>query len=820
MSVGERIAFCQLLEKGARIEIPIIQRDYAQGRESASEVREQFLSTIHDTLIKQPEDLEQPLDLDFVYGSLDGESSQKFSPLDGQQRLTTLFLLHWYLACIDGELEAFRAMVLDGNDSRFTYQTRTSSTEFFNALAKAEFNRDELVNFESFERRVISKRIMDMQWFFLSWNQDPTIQSALVMLDAIQKKFSTSEGLYSRITQTEKPYVTFQFLNLREFGLSDELYIKMNARGKPLTQFENFKARLEQHIDVLFPNELKALDGREISLKKYFSHQIDTQWADLFWAYKNIDSGGFDDEVMNFIRSLSSVYYRGATGWNQVQQQLRDGSNNFSFLKYAELNVFDGEFITAVIKILDALSVSRGGLTQYILGSPYYDEIVLFKKSLMRMSSVSRLGMDYGESVLFFAYCKYIENNSKNIDAKELREWMRIISNLTVNTPYNNLGEFQRSLNSVSSVCEHSNGILEYIASYENYQNLEGFYAQQIREEHIKANLILKDAAWERAILNAEQHGYFKGQIEFILSFSGILDYFLENKDFNWSDEENTAYLEKFNAYYVKASTVFNSESGLKHFPDFLWERALLATGNYLIEKGRNLSFLDNTDRDVSWKRLLRGADQAKDSQNINGKRGFIKTVLDKFDPEAPEQSLQAIVDNASIADLWRKMIVSQPRILLFCTNRFIRKSSDTSILLLTKSKTSGYYLELYTFYLMLTKLEPMKAAGELKPFGVVRPYPVNAEDDSPGIIFEGCKINGYPLVFKLLFHSGKYLFQLKIPTSELVLKPLRAELMGAHNYVQDHAENYLILSVATEAFESSLSELLQLLRARAGSSG
>ena len=31
-------------------------------------------------------------------------------------------------------------------------------------------------------------------------------------------------------------------------GSGEDLYIKMNSRGKPLTPFENFKARFEQAI--------------------------------------------------------------------------------------------------------------------------------------------------------------------------------------------------------------------------------------------------------------------------------------------------------------------------------------------------------------------------------------------------------------------------------------------------------------------------------------------------------------------------------------------------------------------------------------------
>src|SRR3954452_18231742 len=76
------------------IEIPLIQRDYAQGRntQAVKRIREQFVGTLCDALMPEGE----PVDLDFVFG--DVEESGKFVPLDGQQRLTTLFLLHCYLA--------------------------------------------------------------------------------------------------------------------------------------------------------------------------------------------------------------------------------------------------------------------------------------------------------------------------------------------------------------------------------------------------------------------------------------------------------------------------------------------------------------------------------------------------------------------------------------------------------------------------------------------------------------------------------------------------------------------------------------------------
>lgn len=45
---GERLTFLQIfVEKDWSVEIPIIQRDYAQGRESMQEIRDSFLSTLY-----------------------------------------------------------------------------------------------------------------------------------------------------------------------------------------------------------------------------------------------------------------------------------------------------------------------------------------------------------------------------------------------------------------------------------------------------------------------------------------------------------------------------------------------------------------------------------------------------------------------------------------------------------------------------------------------------------------------------------------------------------------------------------------------------
>ena len=96
MSVlNNQINFKQLLDRHGSVCIPIIQRDYAQGSEEEKEVRKDFLQAILAALVKPEGDPSLPFNLDFIYGTV--EEEKRFLPLDGQQRLTTLFLLHWYL---------------------------------------------------------------------------------------------------------------------------------------------------------------------------------------------------------------------------------------------------------------------------------------------------------------------------------------------------------------------------------------------------------------------------------------------------------------------------------------------------------------------------------------------------------------------------------------------------------------------------------------------------------------------------------------------------------------------------------------------------
>ena len=101
------------------IVIPIVQRDYAQGRQNdkVNRIRNNFLEVLYKALAEG-----EKTTLDFIYGNIE---NGKLIPLDGQQRLTTLFLLHYYIARHENIPEDEWKFLYG-----FSYETRTSSREF------------------------------------------------------------------------------------------------------------------------------------------------------------------------------------------------------------------------------------------------------------------------------------------------------------------------------------------------------------------------------------------------------------------------------------------------------------------------------------------------------------------------------------------------------------------------------------------------------------------------------------------------------------------------------------------------------------------
>jgi len=149
---------------------------------------------------------------------------------------------------------------------------------------------------------VPSEWIIDQPWYLFLWRHDPTIQSMLVMLDAIHDRFREVDAAraWTRLTDHDEPAVWFLFQPLSGLGSAagqdmrpEDLYIKMNSRGKPLTEFENFKAHFERTIE-------SSPEAAQFALK------VDTAWSDLLWHLRG-DDDLIDDEFLRYMEFITEV---------------------------------------------------------------------------------------------------------------------------------------------------------------------------------------------------------------------------------------------------------------------------------------------------------------------------------------------------------------------------------------------------------------------------------------------------------------------------------------------------------------------------------
>lgn len=694
------VSFLQLIKDCERIEVPLIQRDYAQGRESQKDVRNDFLDALQKSLGLQAGKSKLPLNLDFVYGSMEAGASPRFLPLDGQQRLTTLYLLHWYLAWCDGQLLDFRTNFLDGNKSRFTYGVRPSSTEFFDALVA--FDPDGTPN----DMSSVRKMLEDQPWFFLHWRLDPTIQSVLTMLDAIHERFRESDGLYALLVNEKQPAITFHLLPLEHFGLSDDLYIKMNARGKPLTAFETFKARFEELLKELFPTETRKIAEAEMSVPVFFERRMDTQWTNFFWRHQQRT---FDDAALNLM-------------WALVRISLDPESPNFAkdtgdlgsrflgagFTLFHERCWLTKRFADHLMDLLEAWSAGDSGLTKQLHTTHNFDEVTFFQKAITSPSAFT-----YFELVQFAAFVIYLTHHRGAVQPDSLREWMRIVKNLSANSDIERPEEFGRSLAGLQKLLPYSGEILPRLASMATEQL--GFSPQQLREEMLKAKLILAAPNWRASIEEAEKHGYFSGQIEFLLDFSGVSAKASDSAVSDWGADVHFELQNSFDAYLKKAQITFDAKGLIRVGPSrdtHLWKRALLVIDDYLLPVGNNFSFLTNPANNAgSWKRFLRGS-----GSGVQHRR-HLKALWDRLDANVPiEPQLNKIIDNAQISDPWRAAIVSHPAVIDYCGQQEIRRTAGgDEIYLMTKREMTGYHAELFSYTLYLD-LSTDASRASLKP--------------------------------------------------------------------------------------------------------
>ena len=514
-----------------------------------------------------------------------------------------------------------------------------------------------------------------------------------ILVEGLHGFFKSTSGLFNRLVDDERPAITFELLPLEHFGLTDDLYIKMNARGKPLTSFETFKARFEELLTGLFPTERRKLGDAEVSIAEFFERQIDTQWTDFFWAHKSPQTNTFDELVMNLLSALARVSLDPTSpGFSQDTMLLRNRQLSGTFPLFHEHGWLTRDFASNLIHLLESWSHGCGKLVPVLPSRRYFDEAAFFQKAIREPAT-----LDYTQLVQFAAFVLYLRHHEGNVSPASLNEWMRVVRNLATNTEIERPEEYGRSLAGLRKLLPYSAEILERLSDTDVGQI--GFSPQQVREEALKARLILADNAWRDRIDRAEEHGYFSGQIEFLLDFCGVLAQ-AEKMPAKWDGTVHAKLHTAFDGYFTKAQISFASSGLAPTKPTagtHLWKRALLTVGDYLSSSGSNHSFLTDPQRNWdSWKRFLRGG--------TSGTRQFLKILWDRIDANADiEPQLEQIIASATSLEPWRAAIIRHPKVISYCGEQEMRRvGNDEEIYLLRKKQMSGYHAELFSYVLNL----------------------------------------------------------------------------------------------------------------------
>lgn len=476
-----------------KIEIPIIQRDYAQGRQNVevNRIRERFLDALFQSIVNQ-----NPITLDFVYGDVSHEGV--LTPLDGQQRLTTLFLLHWYIAKKENvDLEEYDF------SKNFSYATRFSSRDFCQELVKytPDFGDEEL-----------SIAIKDQAWYPYEWKNDPTIQSMLVMIDAIHKKFNIDHGLWESLVTNK--IISFYFLPLSEMGLTDDLYIKMNSRGKPLTPFEHFKAEFEEIIKPI---------SEELSKK--INHKFDVDWTDMLFPFRG-DNNIIDDEFMRYFHFISDIItYK--LGFElerdefKVAQLLYSNKNdkakdNILYL----IRSFDCFYNLDIIRFFENIFSKNEYQSDKVM--IYQDDLNIFKECLDNYGEYSGRNRRFplNKILLLYSIITYLQNKESISEAIFCRR-IRIIRNLIWNSPDEIRDDRMKTLLNESETIILS-GEIPISESGEL-----GFNVRQKEEERKKIDWLIDNEANKDDLYHLEDHSLLKGCVSIIdLNVSSNFDKF------------------------------------------------------------------------------------------------------------------------------------------------------------------------------------------------------------------------------------------------------------------------------------------------------
>ncbi|MGN6444663.1 hypothetical protein [Amnibacterium sp.] len=482
----------------------------------------------------------------------------------------------------------------------------------------------------------------------------------LVTIDAIAERFADedSDRLWSRLTDRSRPAIWFQLLPIDDMGAAESLYIKMNSRGKPLTEFEAFKAHLGQLVG-------------DVGGFEQFGHRIDGEWTDVLWPYRG-DDDIVDDEFMRYFDFLMEVceWREGRLGSSSTESPADRisrllGSTNerrhehLAFIRFAFDTWVDEPSIAQYFDELFALE--SDGVRVRLFGANATTD--LFAACLRRYGEArgATRVFSLADTLLLLAVLEHRRYGSADPHAR-----LRTVRNVSEASQFELRVTNMPNLTSETSIFTRSGDL----------ESLRTFNANQVRDEALKRELLDSTPDVAEAVGRLEDHPILRGTL-------AAFDL----------DESISARAAAFDALFVS-----------ERFP--LLTGALLAAGEYQ----RNIPNSDqhrfgSPSADNVWRSVL--VDRG-DRQSLEQARLALRRMLDQVatSPDDPSAALMAFSDQFTVDRAarnhfdWRYHLVQYPTMREGGSGIYYgaHERIGYELTMLRKTAQNSYYRDAYLY--------------------------------------------------------------------------------------------------------------------------
>ena len=668
---GETYTFAELFSGERRIIIPDLQRDYCWGNEDnikSTGENGELVSGFVNNLLTQIDEYQNKNDKDCLnLGLFYGYEvpANHIQLCDGQQRLTTLYLLLGMInkKTIEHKDETqltegkFRRYLIsdfeykhDDKEPYLNYAIRESSLYFLSDLVCNFFigNEADVENIKSED------------WYFDYYNLDPSIQSMLKALSKIESILK-DKGLnyYVEFGEWLLNKVTFLYFDMENRKNGEETFVVINTTGESLSSTQNLKPLVLQEKNATFDNTCFIND--EIGIDKCWE-EIET-W---FWRQRKGDNDTADAGFAEFLRWISII--------EQVDKDAPEEEKTDSIKKHIQL-VLQGKHCDFPYKEIP------------------FEKIYKYWEALVWLEDKSNLSF---ENYLSPSVNKDV-NNRNAIGQADCFVWLPVLkfvylnitkidTDTTIQRNARRIYEFFKNLIRIDNVSKAVNTLVgdtikvidllkdgDLVSLIDTSVGTSAISKQILTDEEKKKLEILKNSKEREPV----EVAFWKAQEHYI--WSGEILPMIE-----WATDENGNFdLGKFNNYREKFAEVFAGECNANIDNT---RRALLTREL----KDFPRVFRGYTNKCFGW--------EWSDWQVlINDNKDEFKCF---FDDLLKSDTLQNMIDvYATTTDKFYRF-VKNPELLAYCEQKNIQKWDSSYCLV--KQRQAKKYLELETFCLYL----------------------------------------------------------------------------------------------------------------------